>query len=343
MSSANRISSIKFGVSVPRNYTYTRIPGGFSSFSPQLRGGLHNLITESFIPTQNVTEFVFTNFQELSAYYTYKTARQKFRNLADEFSNSVTTKVLVIDFLSNRESKNDLSSALALVKGLIKLKRLGVEGTKRVLFQAYNADLEGGCPNGYLTEVNTALSLIENGFTVHGLSVTQLSSGSKKIRLRSKDSVKREIDIIASKNFDEELVTFFIEIKSSPKALQDSIIKNDQIAALIEIADSFDAVPVIILKTSNPLYWRNGAVRDLATLNPSKDTVVNLLAKHTKLLGWDQNGNDLVSEGEVLKAIRKSKESYTPPPPQFLIDIVSEVYNFDQSTLPVHSNHLETE
>lgn len=300
MIKVNNVFPINTGAFVPPGCTYQKTPCDFLSYTFPLRGGLESTHATSTYTKLGNRGFTLKSFSELSDYYTYTNAKEKFKTLAENFSSSIATRALVINFLSGRESKNDIIRAIALIKGLTELKRLGVEGTKRVLLKAYKADLEGKCTDGYLTEVNTALSLIENSFTVHSLSVSQITYHKKKIDLRSQDGIRREIDIIASKDLGSEIVPLFIEVKNSSEALEKSIQKNDQIAALVEIAERFNAVPVVILKTSSPFYLRNGNINYRVPLKPRKDIVINLLAKYTKLLAWDQNGTDLVSESEIL-------------------------------------------
>ena len=241
----------------------------------------------------------------------YMKSSLTYRNLADSLQRALletdkhfVLRALVTDFLDHVEKRNPCEQRLVInfIKNLTTLARADVDGVERLLINAFDAETK---PNqtmiGCTVEANTAVTLLNNGFTVSSLSVREFSLGNKKIELRSSDRKRREIDIIAKKEINGETITFFIEVKSSIETLKDKENANNQIKALVELATKFNAVPVVILKTARQTFWRNGAIKKINYLTPDHKEVINFLRQHNDLLIWDENGNDIVCENELLK------------------------------------------
>ena len=90
----------------------------------------------------------------------------------------------------------------------------------------------------------------------------------------------------------------FIDAKTCIAALRERDKKNHQVNALIELANKYDAVPIIVLRTKDPVITSDGKLMDYNSLSFSTKTntdIANLLSGKKELLIWDEDGNDIVT------------------------------------------------
>ena len=130
------------------------------------------------------------------------------------------------------------------------------------------------------------------------LSARHFTNGQNTKRFISSDGNEREIDIVAQKDIGDEIVTLFIDAKTCIDALKESNMKNHQVDALIELANKYDAVPIIVLRTKDPVITSDGKLMDYNPLSLSTRTntdIANLLSGKKELLIWDEDGNDIVT------------------------------------------------
>lgn len=148
-----------------------------------------------------------------------------------EFKN-IKMKALLVSFMNKAGNPG-----IRFIENLTKLAQYHVSGTHKVFL---NAAKSGESVSGFYNEPIAALSLIERGFTVEKVSVTEDDSG---ISINGNDT-RREIDIVAKKDSQ----VYYIDVKSSVHSLS-SCWKHSkkQLEALAQIAERYNALPVILL------------------------------------------------------------------------------------------------
>lgn len=211
----------------------------------------------------------------------------------------------VIDFLASREKHGDLSKAMFFIRNLAELKKIKYEdgtkikGVERLFENAEVADHFGDNPSGFYFEAIAGLSLIQNKFKIREFSMREISGEE----LVSSDGIDREVDIFAELDLDSEIVPVFIDAKSCFSAIGASQNKNHQLDALIEISENYNAVPVVVLRTKDPVLTPDGKLMDYESLSFSSHTYNGLIGylAEKKMLMWDECGKELVPEKAVIQ------------------------------------------
>ena len=210
----------------------------------------------------------------------------------------------VVNFLYKRKTDGDLSNAMFFIRNLTSLAAIRYEddssiiGVERVFENAEDVLKKRGNLSGFYFEPIAALSLLENGYMIKELSARHFTNGQKTERFISSDRKEREIDIVAQKDLGDKIVTLFIDAKTCIAALRERDKKNHQVNALIELANKYDAVPIIVLRTKDPVITFDGKLMDYNPLSLSTRTntdIANLLSGKKELLIWDEDGNDIVT------------------------------------------------
>lgn len=253
---------------------------------------------------------------DIEAKIAFDCAPADIRELAIELANfyekegeaNFAVRGKIVDFLSSRNRAHDLSKAMFFIRNLVDLKKVqyqdgsGIEGVEKLFANAEQADMFGDNPSGFYFEAIVALSLLESGYQVKEFSVREIQNGKRMEKLRGSDGIEREIDIFATKDLGNEIVPIFIDAKSSLASMDKSQNKNHQIDALIEISDRYDAVPVFVLRTKDPILTPDGKLMDYEPLSFSNQThngFLRYLAEKNMLM-WNEHGDELVPEKEVI-------------------------------------------
>lgn len=213
------------------------------------------------------------------------------------------------DFLFMEKAAGDLPQAMLFIRNLSKLKAITYKdgskiiGVERLFLNAEEAQAQGDNPQGFYFEALAALSLNKIAFKIEELSVRNVSNNGKVETLRSSDGKRREIDIIAKAKFHGETVTFFIDAKSSFASMLNSDQYNGQIDALIELADRYNAIPVVLLRTKRPVISRTGELLGFTKLTTEQETrrgMVDYLRSKSQLLIWNEDSRCLVKERKLI-------------------------------------------
>ncbi|GEM_PF-4866373 len=246
----------------------------------------------------------------------------------DDLANNFVTKLnlhhrdvfafkdRVVDFIYKRKTAGSLSQAMFFIRNLTDLASVRYEdgssivGVERVFENAEEAHNEGKHLNGFYFEPMVTLSLLENGYKIKELSARYHVNGRGLEKLISSDRKEREFDIIAQKNTRDKTVTFFIDAKTCIDALRASDRKNHQVDALVWLANKYDAVPIIVLRTKDPVITPDGKLMDYDPLSFSMKTntdIADLLLKENRLLIWNEDGKDIISEKQLHKYKQQEK------------------------------------
>lgn len=244
--------------------------------------------------------------EEALGYSHYAQAKENFRKIADRFQeglspnspNSYSFKGMICDFLTEAE-KNKIHGADYFIKNLTRLAEKEVPGAHKVFLNAYKTMNEHKEENnlheeigrisvsGFFLEPVAAISLIERGFNVEEMS-------SEFQVFRHGREIRREIDLIASKEIDGERVRFYIDVKTNTSQTNLGSHKRGQIDDLVDKALNEDSIPVVMVMHT-PTVLKGGEV---LFDRHSKDelinnSVTNHIRRNNALMVWDQHANNV--------------------------------------------------
>lgn len=211
-----------------------------------------------------------------------------------------------------RTEKNfrDLESAIFFLYNLETLSNIQnkdgsrVVGVERVFENAEEAIRNGDKVHGFYFEPIAALSMIDAGFNIKEVSVRQIERNGIVEELIDSHGSPREIDFIAEKDFGEGTVRIFCDAKSSVVSMILSNRSTKQMDAFMEIANKYDAIPAIILKTRDAKISSDGSIDYFQPKVISKKHqryISRFLADYPGLLIWNESGKDVVSHHQPNK------------------------------------------
>lgn len=244
--------------------------------------------------------------EEALGYSNYVSAKKEYQKIADDFQaalsndtqNSYSFKGMVCDFLSEAE-KNNINGAKQFIKNLTRLAELEIPSTHKVFKNAYktmnehkeenNLHEETGriSVSGFFLEPVAAISLIERGFTIEEMS-------SEYQVFRHSQRIRREIDLIASKEIEGERVRFYIDVKTNTSQTNLGSHKRGQIDDLVDKSLSEDSIPVVMVMHPPTALEGGEVLFDEYSKNGLKNnSVVSHLRRNNALMVWDKNANNI--------------------------------------------------
>jgi len=252
---------------------------------------------------------------EERAYFNYNAAPKIFKQLADycefgEGPRNYSFKNRIINFLEDRREFGDLESAIFFLHNLETMSNLTnkdgsrVIGVERVFENAEEAVEKGDKVHGFYFEAIAALSMMDAGFSIKEVSVRKIERNGTVEELIDNHGSYREIDFIAEKDFGEGVVRIFCDAKSSVVSMILSNRSTKQMDAFMEIADKYDAVPAIILKTRDAKVSSDGSIdyfQPKAISRKHQRQISRFLADYPGLLIWNESGNNIVSHDQPNK------------------------------------------
>ncbi len=211
-------------------------------------------------------------------------------------SNNFDYRFLLNDFLTNRRNFGEFEKAKQFLQNLYTVQTFTYEddsriyGAENILYRALEADKGNDMVHGYYFEPQVAINLIERGFKIEGVSVT-----GKQFTDPDDSRKEREIDIIATKTYDDMECRFFIDAKSSYYGIIKSHEKG-QLKALVKLSKKFDAVPVLVVDTRISIDDGTGHMIETSSIDCRRDKankIRDVLIKYPSVLIWDENGYDI--------------------------------------------------
>lgn len=263
---------------------------------------------------------------EESAYFAYSAAPKIFRKLADycefgEGPRNYSFKNRIINFLEDRKESGDLENAIFFLYNLETLSNLQnkdgsqVKCVERVFENAEEAIEKGDKVHGFYFEPIAALSMMDAGFSIKEVSVRSIERNGRTEELIDSHNSPREIDFIAEKDFGEGTVKIFCDAKSSVVSLIMSNLSSKQTDALVELADKYDAVPAIILKTRDAKVSSDGTIDHFQGIGFSRKhrkQICRFLTDYPGLLIWDESGNNIATDKELSEWERSHNQPKVP-------------------------------
>lgn len=263
---------------------------------------------------------------EIRGYVQFVTSPRDYQDLAVLFSESNETfqdsffwKGKVVDFLRSRERRKELPNAKSFIKDLIYLSRNNADGVDRALLRAQEEDQTDAIVHHIFCLCDVAVSLMQRGFQIKHLEVTESVWEPNPKPLIGKGSLHTHIDIIAERGGK----TYFIVTESRI----DNFSEREKIryGKLINLAKQSNAVPVLILDTSVPVFDEDGNYISSYVKNypPRGVKELNILAGYMRehnpeLLLWDEKADPL----ENFRAVKRVNQYLEAP--EYLARIADE-------------------
>ncbi len=210
--------------------------------------------------------------------------------------NNFDYRFLLNDFLTNRRKFGEFEKAQQFLQNLYTVQTFTYDddsriyGAENILLRALEADKENDMVHGYYFEPQVAINLIERGFKIEGVSVT-----GKQFTDPDDSRKEREIDIIATKIYDDMQYQFFIDAKSSYYGIIKSHEKG-QLKALVKLSEKFNAIPVLVVDTRISIDDGTGHIIETSCIDCRRDKankIRDVLIKYPSVLIWDENGYDI--------------------------------------------------
>ncbi len=169
--------------------------------------------------------------------------------------------IRIDNFLQARQLRGDLPQAKFFIKNLETLKiavnpdGTGIKGVERIFNNAEERVSKGENVSGHYFEAVLGIAFLNAGFKVKEISPKKfIEPEDKQAYIK-----KREIDFVVIKNG----IKYYVEAKVHIGRVIESDKKNNQTKFLIEIANEFGAVPVIVLNSAENTFTEDLELKGL--------------------------------------------------------------------------------